>query len=372
MSFSLYQRDRSPYWWAKVGVLDLTGRVSHYKRVSTKRVKKSEAKRVAAELAKLYADQGQLGDRVNGTIQDAADMYVSELEAQGKPSVKDYRIFSSRFVSISSRLTKQSPIALLNRQFMLDLRRVRISEGYSARYINNELGFWRQVYNKASSDYNLAVTPNVDFDKLKLPTVQKTRYLLDGEEERLLSELSPDRPVVGSDTMRSKMVDQHDLVVILLDTGARLSEITTLTWAAVDYTNWKWINLYRSKVHNESKLSLTSRCQEILQRRWSTGGNYEYVFPSYSGKGSRGPSTKGIRAAIQRAGLNSDSLVDRYGPFTVHSLRHTFASRMAQGNMSLYGVSKLLGHSDTKTTQRYAHLILDDVSDEAKRILESR
>jgi integrase len=38
-----------------------------------------------------------------------------------------------------------------------------------------------------------------------------------------------------------------------------------------------------------------------------------------------------------------------------HDLRHTFATRLVQSGVDLYKVSKLLGHRDIKTTQRYAH-----------------
>ncbi len=39
-----------------------------------------------------------------------------------------------------------------------------------------------------------------------------------------------------------------------------------------------------------------------------------------------------------------------------HSLRHTFASWLVQRGVSIYEVSKLLGHSDIKVTEIYAHL----------------
>jgi len=38
-----------------------------------------------------------------------------------------------------------------------------------------------------------------------------------------------------------------------------------------------------------------------------------------------------------------------------HEFRHTFSSRLVQQGISLYKVSKWLGHSDFKTTQIYAH-----------------
>jgi len=42
--------------------------------------------------------------------------------------------------------------------------------------------------------------------------------------------------------------------------------------------------------------------------------------------------------------------------FTMHHLRHTFASHLVQRGCSIYKVSQLLGHLDIKTTEVYAHL----------------
>ena len=41
----------------------------------------------------------------------------------------------------------------------------------------------------------------------------------------------------------------------------------------------------------------------------------------------------------------------------IHDLRHTFASLLVSGGASLEMIGKLLGHSQTQTTQRYAHLM---------------
>lgn len=40
----------------------------------------------------------------------------------------------------------------------------------------------------------------------------------------------------------------------------------------------------------------------------------------------------------------------------MHDLRHSYASFLVNNGRSLYEVQKILGHSQIKTTQRYAHL----------------
>ena len=148
-------------------------------------------------------------------------------------------------------------------------------------------------------------------------------------------------------------------------------EVAQIPWSAVDYANWKTVNLYRTKVGKEGNLDMTSRLKAILQRRHAKYGNHPYVFPSW--KHDKEPMVgdrKSLRDAIKRADLNTPSMVKRYGKFTPHSLRHTFASRLIQGGMSLYGVSKLLGHGNTKMTERYAHLSPSKLAEEAVSILE--
>ena len=49
----------------------------------------------------------------------------------------------------------------------------------------------------------------------------------------------------------------------------------------------------------------------------------------------------------------------------IHDLRHSFASFLVNAGRSLYEVQKLLGHTQIKTTQRYAHLSQQTLLDAA-------
>jgi len=152
--------------------------------------------------------------------------------------------------------------------------------------------------------------------------------------------------------------DNYDLVVILLDTGARYGEIANITWDRIDLEQ-RLIHLWRPKVRNESIIYMTGRVFDILKRRHENKVG-DYVFTNDKG-GPRGYTSKGIFTAFERAGLKD---------FHIHDLRHTCASRLVQNGMSLYEVAQMLGHVDVQTTQRYAHLENRDIGRRARDIIE--
>jgi integrase len=47
---------------------------------------------------------------------------------------------------------------------------------------------------------------------------------------------------------------------------------------------------------------------------------------------------------------------------TIHDLRHSAASEMVNAGVDLYTVGKVLGHRDSRSTQRYAHLTASTLS----------
>ena len=115
---------------------------------------------------------------------------------------------------------------------------------------------------------------------------------------------------------------------------------------------------------------MTERLTEVMQRRFSEKRpKQRYVFQNKNGK-QRGYAASALRKAIGRAGLNDPAVVkEKGGKVTLHTLRHTFASKLVKAGISLYEVAVLLGHSDPKTTQRYAHLAPSHASRRAVNVI---
>jgi len=159
-------------------------------------------------------------------------------------------------------------------------------------------------------------------------------------------------------SLQNAMWDAYDLAIVLLDTGARYSEITNLEWKHVSIDD-RTINLWRPKVQNESVLFMTDRVYDVLNRRHAGRNQRPHVFQNKNGD-RRGYAGQSIRKALKRAGLVG---------FTIHTLRHTHATRLVQNGVSIYEVKEVLGHTDIKTTMRYAHLESQHVHSKARDVI---
>lgn len=193
-------------------------------------------------------------------------------------------------------------------------------------------------------------TPKLKPPIIKIPK-KKTTFISKVQEKALLDHLNP-KNRRGSGTKGVGPQDNYDLTTILFDTGCRINEAFKLEWSRIDLTK-RTIRLWRSKVGNETTLHMTDRVYEVLQRRYKKS-KYELVFAGRNGQ-LREHSPVALRHAMDNVGLED---------FTIHSIRHCFASRLVMAGVSLVKVAHVLGHSDTKTTEIYAHLSPDQTAEE--------
>ncbi|MDG2008568.1 MAG: site-specific integrase, partial [Candidatus Binatia bacterium] len=169
----------------------------------------------------------------------------------------------------------------------------------------------------------------------KLPeNNERERYLEPQEEARLLMALDP------------RVVD---LVKLALLTGCRRGELLALKWPDIDLRK-RELRVREAKSGTGRTIPLIDEACALL-RGMPSRFHGSYVFRGKDREGSRPISTE--RAAkMFRQGVSESGIED----FHFHDLRHTFASRLVQRGVPLYTVAKILGHSDTRVTRRYAHL----------------
>jgi integrase len=141
----------------------------------------------------------------------------------------------------------------------------------------------------------------------------------------------------------------QDVIVIGTNCGIRIaSEALTLTWDNVDFLrNQLTVNAAFAKAGETRSVPLNSRAREVLVRL-KTLSHSDYVFSKPNGLPYKSMD-KLFTRACEDAGLAGTGL-------SLHSLRHTFASRLVMSGADLRTVQLLGGWRDLSLVQRYSHL----------------
>lgn len=324
---------------------------------SSRTTDKKAADQMEREWKRQLHAQAYLGQKERISIQAALDQFVES--KNGTPNHKNL-VSSSKTITRLFRTSRY--FDEITSEDLERLKRDRYREGNAPATLKHTFNTIRGTWKYAKRmGYQVS---DFEYPEVKIPN-HRLRYLSHEEEKRLLKELDPKRGGTGlipyhlrPPQMREELLSAYQVVVLLLDTGARYSEIAGLEWGQINLSD-RTIQLWRPKVQNESVLYMTDRVYRLLcQRDKEKAG--KYVFTNRDG-GKRGYATQSIRKAFRRAELSD---------CTIHTLRHTTASRLIQNGMNLYEVKEILGHADIKTTMRYAHLEQRDVSSRARDVIE--
>lgn len=154
-----------------------------------------------------------------------------------------------------------------------------------------------------------------------------------------------------------------DLVLLAVNTGLRRTELLLLRWSDVDLQNKTiFVRAENTKTKTSRVVPLNlSSIRALLGRRlefYEKGkNNFEsLVFPATSkklfDKNEVWHFYNSFMKVKKSVGLND---------FRFHDLRHTFASALVSCGVDLIKVRDLLGHSSIKMTERYAHLMKNDL-----------
>jgi integrase len=134
---------------------------------------------------------------------------------------------------------------------------------------------------------------------------------------------------------------------MLISTACRLSEITTATWSNCNIEERVLhISSDNSKSKKARSVPLNDSAIEVL-RQSNTQGKYDYLFIN--------PKTKTRYYSVHKA-WNKIRIEAGLPNLRLHDLRHFVASQLASQGESIYIISKLLGHANVVTSERYSHV----------------
>lgn len=156
----------------------------------------------------------------------------------------------------------------------------------------------------------------------------------------------------------------RDVIIFALNTGMRRGELLSLRWQDIDIEN-KIARIsnrddFTTKSGEERIIALNDAALGVVSRCVHSS-LHEYLF-SIEGGHRLLPQflTHQFKKAARDAGLSEG--------IHLHSTRHSFASYLVGKGTSLFIVSKLLGHSNTKTSEIYSHLLPQHLHAEVQKI----
>lgn len=225
--------------------------------------------------------------------------------------------------------------------------------------VNRELSTLRAMLNEAIVNDWLLVSPFKRVrpgDLISIADERKRTTVLSFEEEgRLLA-------ACNTPHRRHLRV----FIIAALDTGARRGELLKIRWCDVDFERRVIHNIesYKGKTVDRRPVPLTDRLALALRDLLDSPG----IATFKTGRKSKVKPDRalvfGVRKTLQRSW---EAARDEAGLVHVrfHDLRHTAATRMKK-EMPLTDVGLILGHSDPRTTHRYANRTPEVVQDAAR------
>ena len=171
-----------------------------------------------------------------------------------------------------------------------------------------------------------------------------------------------------------------DALRLLLLTGAREGEVLKAEWPQFDLQRGVWTKpSHHTKEKKIEHVPLSAAALELLRRMKRTAGVGGPLFPSVNRNGKPRVTLRRPWVQICKAAGLSDvftvqgkrrSITKSKPTLRIHDLRHSFASHLVSNGVSLHIVGKLLGHTQSQTTQRYAHVADQALRDASNRMGE--
>lgn len=144
------------------------------------------------------------------------------------------------------------------------------------------------------------------------------------------------------------------LIAFLLDTGARVGECLSLTWADCDFDNL--LVTLRGKGRKSRRIPMSLECRKRLflwQKK--SNGRTGLVFGTFGGTMlGRRNVLRAIKGICRKLGFKPPAR-------TVHAFRHSFATHYLKAGGSVFHLQRQLGHSTLEMTRRYSHLVVSDL-----------
>ena len=212
-----------------------------------------------------------------------------------------------------------------------------VNDGYEKSTVNRHLATLKRALRLAARWRIIERVPSIEL----LSGENQREFVLSRDQQREYLEVCPEF--------------LRQWAAFALETGMRRKEIRSLQWPDVHLepvgnARCGYVHVRGTKSRSSKRnLPLTATAQMILLRQRQIS-QCEYVFPMDSDH-AKPASISVVNHAHQRV----RKIVGLPAEFVLHSLRHTFATRLGKAGADAFTIMRLMGHSSVTMSQRYVH-----------------
>jgi integrase/recombinase XerD len=148
-----------------------------------------------------------------------------------------------------------------------------------------------------------------------------------------------------------KKARDRALILTLLRTGMRIGELLSSRVKDLNLRE-QWVQIFEAHKNRVGRVVYLSADALGAMEKWLKTRRYQSKFIFY-GYGAGALSYEAARAMFKRY---IDKAQQTHKGYTLHCLRHTYASELLNAGMPLQCLQELLGHKSIEMTRRYARL----------------
>lgn len=291
------------------------------------------------------------------------EWFTSWMDVYKRPSVKEgtlraYQRHYSAYIKAPLGQLKLKNITGLQLQMLLNSMSER---GLSAETISVVACMLSGIFKQAKKCLLIRDNP---YESVTVPNgkARKERVVFTKEQQSLFLKYTEDSYL-------------RDLFHLAIFTGMRNGELRGLLWSDVDFEN-RVIHVRHTLLDNRTldapktrtslrDIPMLPQCYDLLKhtrknaRKANCGAkvkNNDFVFLVKGRPISKGRIAAEIKNVLDR--MNADGIEFPY--FTLHTTRHTFATRCIESGMAPQTLKAILGHSTlSMTMDLYAHVLPD-------------
>lgn len=270
------------------------------------------------------------------TFEDFKERFTKAIEVRSATKPKTIEFYKQQY----SRLLDFEPLASARLdaidESLIEIYVQHRSQTVAPATVNRALATLRRALRLAQEWRVIDRIPRIRL----LPGERNREFVLSHDQEAAYLKAAP-QPL-------------QDIALLIVDTGLRLGEALALEWPEIHHepaqgARFGYLQVRKGKSKNARRnVPLTDRARGMLGARRGQDLVSFRVFVQDDGRpilaSSLDHQHKRLRDALKMS-----------GEFVLHSLRHTYGTRLGEAGADAFTIMRLMGHSSVTVSQRYVH-----------------